>query len=124
MHAVDVGDGKSCTATQYPSLGHTSTFPVMGQCGWRREWGLDVAAPSLLPTSSSHAKTHRPPWQCGAAAAMRDPGKSDNRGVGKQNRTEQSRNEKSPLPCAGYFQGVALLFSQATADCRATWVGR
>lgn len=76
-----------------------------------------------LPERSPHAQTHSPHWQREAAAAIRDPGKSDNSGVEKKKK-RQPRNEESPLSCVGYFQRVALPFSQATAGCEATWVGR
>lgn len=40
-----------------------------------------------LPEHSLHAQTHSPHWQRDAAAAMRDPGKSDNRVVGKKKKS-------------------------------------
>lgn len=63
----------------------------MGRCGWRKECDLEVAAPQppslldVLPEHSSHAWTHSSRWQCDAAAAIRDPGKSENSGVVENN---------------------------------------
>lgn len=77
-----------------------------------------------LPERSPRAQTHTPHWQREAAAARRDPGKSDNSRVGGKKKKKQPRNEESPLSCVGYFQRVALPFSQATAGCEVTCVGR
>ena len=42
-----------------------------------------------LPEHSPHAQTQSPHWQRDAAAAMREPGKSDNKGVGKKKATQE-----------------------------------
>lgn len=97
----------------------------MGQCGWRKELGLGVAAPQppsyKLSLNTPFMHKHSPHWQRDAAAALRDPGKHDNSGVGKKS----NRGMKRAL-ChfVGYFQRVALWFSQATSRLRGNLGGQ
>lgn len=97
----------------------------MGQRGWRKELGLGVAAPQppsyKLSLNTPFMHKHSPHWQRDAAAALRDPGKHDNSGVGKKS----NRGMKRAL-CHMWviFKGWHCGFPRQQAGCEATWVGR
>lgn len=101
---------------------------MMGRCGWGKEWDLEVAAPQ--PPSSKLSLNaplmHKHTLLIGSVR-LQLPGEIQANLIiaewGKKKK-KQPRNEESPLSCVGYFQRVALPFSQATAGCEVTCVGR